>query len=160
MLKLMKRKMNAFLLAAAMMAGVATFAQTPELPPQQQQQQIEVSDAELNKFAQVYQGIQVANQEIQKEMMGVIEEEDLEVPTFNEIHMAKMENQEVDASPEDLEKYGEAVEKIEVLQVGFQERLEGMIVEEGLTVERYQEIATALQADQELQQRLQEILMG
>lgn len=160
MLKLMKRKMNAFLLAAAMMAGVATFAQTPELPPQQQQQQIEVSDAELNKFAQVYQGIQVANQEIQKEMMGVIEEEDLEVPTFNEIHMAKMENQEVDASPEDLEKYEEAVEKIEVLQVGFQERLEGMIVEEGLTVERYQEIATALQADQELQQRLQEILMG
>lgn len=160
MLKLMKRKMNAFLLAAAMMAGVATFAQTPELPPQQQQQQIEVSDAELNKFAQVYQGIQVANQEIQKEMMGVIEEEDLEVPTFNEIHMAKMENQEVDASPEDLEKYEEAVEKIEVLQVGFQERLEGLIVDEGLTVERYQEIATALQADQELQQRLQEILMG
>lgn len=160
MLKLMKRKMNAFLLAAAMMAGVATFAQTPELPPQQQQQQIEVSDAELNKFAQVYQGIQVANQEIQKEMMGVIEEEDLEVPTFNEIHMAKMENQEVDASPEDLEKYEEAVEKIEVLQVGFQERLEGLIVEEGLTVDRYQQIATALQADQELQQRLQEILMG
>jgi hypothetical protein len=71
-----------------------------------------------------------------------------------------MENQEVDAAPEEIKKYEEAVEKIEVMQVRFQERLEGLIVDEGLTIQRYQQIATALQVDQELQQRLQEILMG
>lgn len=158
MLKTMKLK--SMLLAAGMLTATLSFAQTAPIPQQQNQSQIDVSDAELNKFAKVFQGLQVANQDIQGKMMAVIEAEEMDVATFNKIHKAKLENTEVDAAPEDIKKHEKAVEKIEVMQVDFQKQMESLITDSGLSIERYQEIATAMQADQELQQRLQKILMG
>lgn len=153
-------RMKSMVLALGMLTATLSFAQTAPTPQQQNQVQIEVSDAELNKFAQVFQGMQVANQGIQQKMMAVIEAEEMDVATFNEIHKAKLENTEVDAAPEDIKKHEKAVEKIEVMQVDFQKEMESLIKDSGLSIERYQEIATAMQVDQELQQRLQKILMG
>lgn len=153
-------KLKSMVLVAGMLTTTLSFAQTAPMPQQQNQSQIEVTDAELNKFAKVFQSLQVANQEIQRKMMAVIEAEEMDIATFNKIHKAKLENTEVDAAPEDIAKHGKAVEKIEVMQVGFQKEMESLITDSGLSIERYQEIATAMQADQGLQQRLQKILMG
>ncbi len=153
-------KMKSMVLALGMLTATFSFAQTAPMPQQQNQVQIEVSDAELDKFAQVFQGMRAANQGIQQKMMAVIEAEEMDVETFNEIHKAKLENTEVDAAPEDVKKHEKAVEKIEVMQVDFQKEMESLITDSGLSIERYQEIATAMQVDQELQQRLQKILMG
>ncbi|MFO8145829.1 MAG: DUF4168 domain-containing protein [Gillisia sp.] len=153
-------KLKSMVLATGLLTATLSFAQTAPMPQQQNQSQFEVTDAELNKFAKVFQGLQVANQDIQRKMMAVIEAEEMDVATFNEIHKAKLENTEVDAAPEDIAKHGKAVAKIEVMQVDFQKEMESLITDSGLSIERYQEIATAMQADQGLQQRLQKILMG
>lgn len=159
----MKRKMSALLLCAGLMAGTGAMAQTPppqQVPQQQQQQEVNVTDAELEKFAEAYQGIQVANQDAQKKMIAVVEGEDLEIGTFNEIHQARMQNQQVEATDEDLERHARAVEKIEKMQPEIQAEMEEIITDADLTVERYQQIATAMQNDPQLQQRLQEIMVG
>lgn len=160
MLKL-KRNINALFICAGIFAGTTTFAQTtPQMPPQQEQQEVKVSDAELTKFAQAYQGIQVAEQESQKKMIAAVEGEKLEIKQFNEIHQAKMQNQEVNASEEDLKKHEKAVAKIEAMQPEIQKQMEDIITKEGLTIERFQQIVTAMQADPTLQQRLQQLMTG
>lgn len=158
----LKRKMNVMLLCAGLFAGSTVMAQTPQLPPQQQQQpqEINVTDAELEKFAEAYQGIQVAQQEAQKKMIAAVEEQDMEIGAFNEIHQAKMQNQEVDASQEDLQKHAKAVEKIEEMQPAIQAEMEEIITDADLTIERYEQIAGAMQTNPELIQRLQKIMAG
>lgn len=156
----LKRNVNALLICAGILAGSTAYAQTPQLPQQQEQQKVEVSDAELSKFAKAYQGIQVAEQESQKKMIAAVEEQDLEIAQFNEIHQAKMQNQEVNASKDDLKKHEKAVEKIEAMQPEIQKNMEEIITSQGLSIERFQQIATAMQADPALQQRLQQIMTG
>ncbi|MFN4763050.1 DUF4168 domain-containing protein [Gillisia sp. Q332] len=153
-------KLKPMVMVAGLLTATISFAQTTPMPQQQNQSQIEVTDAELNKFAKVFQGLQVANQDIQRKMMAVIDAEEMDVATFNKIQKAKLENTEVDAAPEDVKKHEKAVEKIEVMQVGFQKEMETLITNSGLSIERYQEIATAMQTNQGLQERLQKILMG
>lgn len=143
-----------------MLAGSTAYAQTSQLPQQQEQQKVEVSDAELSKFAKAYQGIQVAEQESQKKMIAAVEEQDLEIAQFNEIHQAQMQNQEVNASKNDLKKHEKAVEKIEAMQPEIQKSMEEIITSQGLSIERFQQIATAMQADPTLQQRLQQLMTG
>ena len=159
MFKMMK-KVKSIVLAAGMLTTTLSFAQMAPMPQQQNQTETEVTEAELNKFAEIFQGLQAANQDIQTKMIVVIEAEEMDIETFNEIHRAKLEKTDVDASPEDIKKHEKAIEKIEVMQIGFQKEMESLITGAGLSIERYQEIATAIQINQELQQRLQKILMG
>lgn len=155
----MKTKFSALLICLAVLLAPVSFAQVPA-PQQQEQQQIEVSDAELEKFAQAYQRIRLAEQQAQQEMIAIVENHDLEIQTFNEIHQAKMQNQPVTASEEDQKKHSEAVAEIEGMQPEIQANMEEIITNQDLTVERYRQIANALQANQELQQRLQQIMTG
>ncbi len=122
--------------------------------------QTEVGQDELSKFAQAFQRIQMANQEIQKKMMGIVKSNNLDVKTFNDIHTAKMKNEKSDASEETLANYDKAVAQIEGMQGDFQKKVEGIIKEQGLTLKRYGEIATELQNNKDLQDRLKKILMG
>lgn len=154
----LKMRIKTLLICAGMLSASVGFAQVQE--PTQQQQQVEVSDAELQKFAKAFQGIQVAQQDAQRQMITVVEENDLDVATFNEIHQAKMENREVTASKEDQEKHQKTVTQLESMQPQIQATMEGIIKDQGLTVERYQEIATAMQNNPQLQQRLQQLIMG
>ncbi len=151
------KKIANFLFFFTVLGSTAVFAQT--LP--QQQEQIEVSDTELDKFATAYQGIQVVNQEAQQKMIKTVEDEGFNVQRFNEIHQASITpDQEVDASNEELKKHKKVIGKIEGMQESFQKDMEEVIENEGLTIERYEQVAIALQTDKELQQRLQKIMQG
>lgn len=156
----MKLNLKALLLGAALVAGTATFAQTPQLPQTQESQQVNISDAELEKFAQTVQALQIAEQESQKKMIAVVEAQDLDIEKFNEIHQAKMQNLEVTASEADQKKHDQAVDKLEEMQPEIMKMMETIIITEGLTMERFQQIAAAMQSSPELQQRLQQLMMG
>lgn len=160
MLKLKKIAGMMFLTAALAASPAVVNAQ--QLPaPQQQQEKIDVSDDELSKFAQAYQGIMVVNQEAQQKMLATVEEEGFDVQRFNEIHQASLDpNQEVEVTAEEEAKHKKTVEKIQGMQEEFQSQMEQVIEKEGLTVERYEQVAMALQTDTELQQRLQRMMQG
>ena len=120
-----------------------------------QADQAKVTDAELNKFAAVFQQMRMMNQQVQQKMAQVVADEEMEIQRFNEIHKAKMDPSiETEATKEEKEAYKEIVAEIEKVQLDFQETIEEKIQESGMTVERYQQIATRLQTDAELQERL------
>jgi hypothetical protein len=156
----MKLNLKALMLGAALIAGTTAFAQTPQLPQGQETQQINVSDVELEKFAQTIQALQIAEQQSQQKMIAVVEEQDLDIEKFNEIHQAKMQNAEVKASEADQKKHEQAVAKLEAMQPEIMKVMETIITKEGLTMERFQQIAAAMQSSPELQQRLQQLMTG
>lgn len=160
MLKL--KKVASFLFFFTVMGTFASFAQTPQLPQQQQQQpKVEVSDSELTKFANAFQGIRMVNQEAQQEMMQVVEEGGMDVQKFNEIHQASMDPAvEVEASEAELKKHQEITSELEEMQGTFQAKMEKVITDADLTLERYEQIAMGLQSDPELQERLRAVFQG
>ena len=83
----------------------------------------------------------------------------LDIQRFNEIHTAKLDPAvETDATKEEKEKYDNVIAKIEKMQVSFEGEMQKLIEDSGLSIERYQEIATNLQTNPELQERLKEEL--
>lgn len=152
-----RKLLNVFILVFVM--GSATVvAQNTKMP---QQQNIEVSDSELSEFAKVFQQMRVINQEAQQQMIQVVQDSDLKLERFNEIHQANLDpNKEAETTDAESKKYEVAVTKLETIQPKFQERMKNLIDNSSLSVERYQQLAMALQSDASLQQRLQEELKG
>ncbi|MCB7480781.1 DUF4168 domain-containing protein [Christiangramia sediminis] len=152
----MKKFFSSLLFVVAVGTASVT-AQSTTIP--QQQESIEVSDAELTQFAEVFQKMRMMNQEAQKEMMATVQNEDFELERFNEIHQAEMDpNKEVETSAEEDKKYKAVVSELEKMQPEFQKKMQAVITESDLSMERYQQLAMALRSDAELQQRLQEIM--
>lgn len=124
-----------------------------------QADQTKVSDAELTKFASVFQQMRMMNQQVQQKMAKAVADEEMEIQRFNEIHQANLNpDMEVKASEEEKETYQEIVEEIEKMQVGFQQQMQEIIEDSGLSMEKYQMIATRLQTDAQLQERLKNTL--
>ncbi len=123
------------------------------------QEQVEVSDAELTKIASAFQDIQKVNMEAQQKVMKTVKESGFEANRFNEMYQASASPEKtVDASDEEKERFGKLMNEIQQMQVGFTEQIEEIISSEGLSMQRYQTIAMALQTDTELQGRLQTML--
>lgn len=123
------------------------------------QEQVEVTDAELNKIASAFQSIQKVNMEAQQEVMKKVEESGFDANRFNELYQASASPEKtVDTSDEEKERFGKVMNEIQQMQVGFTEKIEKIISNEGMSIERYQTIAMALQNDTELQGRLRTML--
>jgi predicted ribosome quality control (RQC) complex YloA/Tae2 family protein len=117
----------------------------------------EVSENELEHFAQAFREIQVIDQQVQMEMLSTVQEDGIDVDRFNEFLTAQQDPaQEFDASEEELSKFAAAYQEIEKIQEKALQQMEEAIQESELTMERYQEIAMTIQANPELLQKLQE----
>lgn len=142
------RKMKMFSLLFMMMIGTSTLmAQT------------DISDKEVEQFAVTFQKMRMINQEAQKELSEVIAKEGMEITRFNTIHQAKMDPEaEVELTEEEEKKYEAIIKQLNEMQMGFRQEIENMIKEEGLSLERYEEISSQLQKDAKLQERLKKEL--
>ncbi len=123
-------------------------------------QENKISDAELNKWANAYQKVQMQNQEAQQQMMMMIQDEGMELQRFNEIQQASMNpNQKGNATEAEIKKHKSITDKIEKMRPELERKATEAIESTGMSIERYQEIAAVIQQDQDLQQRLQQIMM-
>lgn len=142
-------KLKSVFLLVAIMGTFGAFAQEKD-----------VSDAELAKFANAYQEMQIQNQEIQQEMVKIIEEEGMDVERFSAIQQESMDpNKEVEASEAEMKMHQNAVSKMEEMQPDMEKKASEKIAATGLTMERFEALAAVIQNDEALQQRLQTILM-
>ena len=153
-------KLAGALIVFLMLGSTATFAQEQQAP-EQQQQSAEVTDAELTQFVQALQGVQQVAMEAQQKMMQLVKDEGMEFARFNEIHQASVDPEvEVEATPEEKATHEKIIGQFESMQAGLQQQLEEFISQQGLTLERYEQIAMRIQTDTQLQQRIQQMLQG
>lgn len=119
-----------------------------------------VTDAELTQFADAYMNVQVQNQEIQGEIMTLIEQEGLEVERFSQIQQASMNpNATSDATAEEIKKHATISAKIEKMQPELEKKAVKSIEATGISIERFEALASVIQEEAGLQQRLQAILL-
>jgi len=118
------------------------------------------SDEMLQNFANAVVQVISIQQQGQNEMIEAIEETDMTVQRFNEINMQaqQMPLEDIEASEEELENFQKANEAVEEVQIELEEILIGTIEEEGLSIEKYEEIMAEYQQNPELQQRVQELM--
>ncbi|MDG3583666.1 DUF4168 domain-containing protein [Galbibacter pacificus] len=152
------KKIKIALLFVTLIGSAGLFAQVQQ--PAAPEQATNVSDAELENFATAYMGMQMENQKAQQKIMKTIEGQGLEVERFQEIQEATADpNKEVDATEEEKTKHKNAIAEIEKMRPEFESKMEAIIKDSGLTVERYQAVGAAIQADKALQQKLQGIMV-
>lgn len=114
-----------------------------------------ITDSELEKFSTVFEDLRKLDKEIQRNMVTIVSEENMDIKRFNELYKKDLDpNRQVNLSEEEMEKFTHIVEEIENMQINFQKDIEKTIRKSGLSVEKYQQIATRLQIDAQLQARL------
>lgn len=115
----------------------------------------EISDSELEKFSKVFRDLRALDKEIQKNMIDIVSEEKMEIQRFNELYKQDLDpKQKLNLSEKEEIKYTRIVEEIENMQIDFQKDIEETLRNVGLSVEKYQQIATRVQIDAHLQKRL------
>lgn len=154
------KKLKSLILFVALFGAVATYAQVPQ-EMQQEQPQIEVEDAELEQFATVFRDVMQKGQQANQEMVGIIEDEGMSIDRYQELREADTNPEsDVEKATSDENKQKEKIdEKIEKVGAQVQQEQTEIVEKSDLSVDRYQEIAMALRTDQDLQQKLQQILM-
>ncbi|WP_069131278.1 DUF4168 domain-containing protein [Rhodohalobacter halophilus] len=140
--------------------------QQDQMQEQFQQQQpataVDVSDEELREFVDVSMVAQEIQMGAQSEMIAVVEEEGLDVETYNLIAEARFNGQsdeDLDVNQEDIEKFESASEAVSELEQELDAQMTEAIEAEGMEMERFMELNMALQQDPEMQQRVQEMMM-
>ncbi len=145
------------------MSASSLFAQTQQTDQmsQQSQEKIEVSDAELGKFAKAFKQVQVMGQQEQVKMAKTVKDEGLDVQRFNEIHKASLDpNKESDATPEEEKKHKAILAKLDTMQQDFEGNMKKIVENQDMEIDRFQQISMALRTDKDLQQRLQQMLQS
>lgn len=130
-------------------------------PPPEQQEIPEVTDQELRVFVDASLKAQQIQTEAQMEMISIVEDEGLDVATYNRIlEGMRMEQsaEEMDVTDSQLEKFSAASDQIGEIEEKMEERLIAAIEDEGMKLERYQMVFTAIQMNPELQQKMQQMV--
>lgn len=157
--------MKSQFIAAGMIVAIFAFFSMPvqaqfQMPPQEAPQ-IEVSDEELELFIDASMNAQTVQMQSQQEMIAIVDEEGIEVNTYNEIMQAQQMGQpleDIGVTESDIEKFERAQEQIQVVEERMERDLAQAVEEEGMEMERFQEINMAIQQDPELQQRAQQMI--
>jgi hypothetical protein len=138
--------------------------QTPadqQMPPNAQAAELEVSDEELESFVNASGILQEIQMNKQQEMIAVVEDEGLEVDTYNQIAQARFmgePEEELEISPEDREKFDNAYAVISDMEAEMEKEMASALEDEAIDYERYQTINIALRQDPALQQRVQSLM--
>ncbi len=125
---------------------------------EQNQQNTKVSDKELKQFASVYPKVQAESQKEQQEMVKVIEKDGMKLQRFNELQTAKMQHQKLNADKEELKTFKKIKKELDKKQPEMEKRRADLIKSSGLSVERFQAIAVAIQNNPDLKSKFQKIM--
>jgi hypothetical protein len=139
--------------------------QQPQSNPQAQLNQqlnqapdIDLSNAELQQFADAVQSLQGIQQQARQDMLNAIQEEGLDANRYSQIMKSQQNPQStIEVSDQEMEKFQAASEHIQEIEKDMRSTSMDAIQEEGFTPERFQTVLMAVQNDPELQAKLEQL---
>jgi hypothetical protein len=130
------------------------FALLAAMPLKAQNQ--DFTDNELKKFSKLVVEVITIQQNTQREMIAIIQENDLTVPKFNQMMAQAQELGEegIEGTVEEKQAFFLVADAFNGIQERMIDQLTKAIVAKGMTLERYEEILQAYQSDSEFQARV------
>lgn len=135
------------------------FSLTAQVPggTQQQGNAEEVTDAEIENFAESFGEVQQIQQQHQQKMQEAVEESGLSVQEYQQIAQATSNpNSDAEVSQEEQRKYEAASQQVQSVQENMQSAVEEKLDEHDLDMNRFQQIYMQMRQDEELQEKVQE----
>ncbi|NJL48912.1 MAG: DUF4168 domain-containing protein [Leptolyngbyaceae cyanobacterium SM2_5_2] len=119
----------------------------------------EVSETQLDSFANAYRSIQAIQESAQAELVAAVEGQGLTVDDYNAIAEAQ-ESPDAAAQipPEQSEQFAAAAEQVSAIRTEVQAEMEAAIQAENLSIEEFEQILALAQQDPEVQQAISERL--
>lgn len=154
-------KYTFIILLGALMSTATAIAQQQQMPPQPEPlSPEEVSDEDLQKLSNITKVGQGIQEEADKKMKGVVEEGGMEYERFQEIMMAQQNPQlagQIEVTEEEQSTLQELQPDLMQINQEAQQQYIATIEEEGMELQRFQQIAQAIQAHPEVAERFEEI---
>ncbi|WP_200974618.1 DUF4168 domain-containing protein [Echinicola sp. 20G] len=131
-----------------------------QVAAQQAQGNMNFTDEDYEKFVDINTEIIPVQQKVQGEMMKVIEEEGLEVARFQQLARAQQSGNIKEASedPEEIAKFNKAGQKVMEMQQEVQTKVQGLILENDFTVQKFQQMSMAYNQDQEVKAKIDTLM--
>jgi hypothetical protein len=115
------------------------------------------TDQEISDFATAYRSIQNIKQDAEADMVKAVEAEGLSVEQFNSIVDNQLDSETgtlSNASEEDTAKFESAVDSIIAIRQSAEIEMEAAIANEGISVERFNQIIDQAAQDDALKQQI------
>jgi len=152
--------MCALLLTGSLSAQAQT--QTPPSRPQPQQApQVQVPPAELQKFAKTIKQLQAMQQQAQTAIVQVVQREGLSEARFVQIYQAQ-QNPQAQPKPavtsQEKQKFAKAFTQAGQIQQQTQSKMQQVVQQQGLEVQRFNQILTVVKQDPTLRQKVLQLM--
>jgi len=137
--------------------------QTRPQPQTQPSPQAEVSQQDLQRFANAVKKLQPIQKQAETQIMQIIQQQKLSEQRFGEIYQARQNPQAKPTtaiSPEENKRFDQAAVKIQELQKTTQSRMEKAVREEGLEIPRFNQIFLAIRSNPALLQKVQQMIQS
>lgn len=151
-------------LVFTLIAAGSLFAQVQQQQPQQRPDlptSEDVSDEEITQLGDAVEALEPIQAETQEKIKSAVEEEDLSFERFQQMMMA-MQNpqmaQQVNITAEEKSKIQTLQPTLMQIQTEARQQMSAKIEENGLTMQRYQQIIMGAQQDPELMARVEDEL--
>ena len=169
--------LSSLVLVLALIGCQNDSGETAEQAPQQQSQQpsqqqpgpmgqmqqpapdIDVSDNEAEMFVDAAMEAQEVQMEAQKKMVGIIEDEGLDIATYQKIaqstQMGQSSQQSDSISSDQMDKFESASKSLQEAQGEIQKEVTAAVENAGMEMQRFQEISRAAQQDPEIRKTIE-----
>lgn len=149
---------SVFLLAGILLFSTAATAQMQQMQQPQPLDPDSISQDQLETFSVISTELQVIQQEARSEFQTIVEDAGMEFSRFQQIAMMSQNPQMADSinmSDEEKAMMQQIQPKLMQKNQQMQQQMLGIIQEEGMNPQTFQQIAMTIQQSPELQQRLQ-----
>jgi hypothetical protein len=152
-----KKTVFSMLMVGFLLIGSAVAQQQQMM--QQPQEQKDYSDDEVELFANTVIKVNPIQQEVQKKMVKIIDEEGMELNQFNAISQQMQQGVEPEGvSDQQMELFERISVKLQEVQVENQKKMHKVIKEQGMTPAKYQEMIRAYHSNPEIKQKVEDML--
>jgi hypothetical protein len=153
----LKKLVGFLVISAGLFFSSLAEAQTVNPQMNQMNKDIEVSDAELQKFLDVSRELQMLQYQMQNKMVQLIKDSPMTLERFKEISSKQQQQQKADLTSDERKTMNMLQQKMMKEQEAMKGQMDSILKKHEMEQRRFMTISRSVQSDKELQQRLKDL---